>query len=103
MEWSFSFGITKNQATGRIFVFGIIFDNFGVFCYLTNFLLRNIAFSGTPQRMMGEFKFSGGQLLIDYLKSFHERIYCTTHPSAKNQYAMFERCCLSAREYGIPI
>ncbi len=68
---------TQHQATGRVLVIRVIFDDDGVSRRLANFQLGNIALDGAPQGMTGKFKLPGGQLLADLLKGFHYANYTT--------------------------
>ncbi len=75
-KWSgrFSFVKPNIRQLGDI-VFGIIFDQLGIFCRLTDFVIGNISFHSALQSMAGKLEFSSRQVATNLLQSLHQENY----------------------------
>lgn len=67
-------GETKNQATGAILIFRIIFNYFTAYDGLPNFLHFNVALDALIDSMFGEFELVLFKLLLDVLNQAHIKI-----------------------------
>lgn len=61
----------EQKTTGRIFVVGIIFDQFGGASRLTYFRVANVPFDRAFESMLRELKVAARQFLSNLLKRFH--------------------------------
>ena len=94
-------GESEQQAAGRIFVVGIILNDFGLCSGLLDFGIANISLNGALKGMAAELEFISSKLSANVIQRFHRmasRDYSGSLRSAQHKGVRAEVCERDGRE-----